>query len=76
MTSGTPIGLKDLILVDENEFVYYILEGFQRMYNEAPEEYREESAYIVENDSADIDNFNYYIAGGFVKIIIPYADNE
>lgn len=61
LNSGSPLGIKDLILVDEKEFASYILAEFQRMYDETPDDYWEEAPDTVESHSADLDNFNYYI---------------
>lgn len=73
LSTGSIIGLSDLILIEDEELASFITEEFQRMYDEAPEEYWIEAPSTVETDSADLVNFNFYITEDYVCIFyFPY----
>lgn len=73
LASGAQINLSSLISADDKDFASYVIDEFQRMYNEAPEEYWEDSLDIVTNDTINIDGLNYYINEDHICIYyFPY----
>lgn len=61
LRSGSILNLSDLLVTDTETFSNYVREEFQRMYDEAPDEYWEDAPYTVYNDSANINNWHYYL---------------
>lgn len=73
LITGDYLWLDDLLMVDNETFAYYITEEFKLMYNEAPEEYWEDAISIVENDSYNMYNYNFYITEDCLAIYYyPY----
>lgn len=73
LTSGSLLKLSDLITIDKEEFSNYITEEFMRMYEEAPDEYWEDAPYIVQEDTLNIDNMNFYLDDeGICIFYFPY----
>lgn len=73
LSSGLQQKLSYLILADTKLFSSLITDEFQRMYDEAPEEYWEDAPDIVKIDSLDLDNLNYYLTEDSICIYyFPY----
>ena len=73
LLSGDYLWLSDLLLIDDQELAYYVLEEFNRMYYEAPGDYWEDAFSIIEGDSYSMNNFNYYITEDCLVIYyFPY----
>lgn len=73
LAEGSLMNLSDLISADPKAFADIITDEFQRMYNEAPEEYWEEALSIVKENALDMDSLNYYITEDSLYIFyFPY----
>ncbi|TAH69837.1 MAG: DUF4163 domain-containing protein [Anaerolineaceae bacterium] len=73
LTTGDMMNLSDLISVDGETFAMMVIDGFQNMYNEAPEEYWDDAPSIVANDALNMENLNYYLTDDSICIFyFPY----
>lgn len=73
LATGNRLELSDLISADDKAFAQLVVDEFQRMYNEAPEEYWEDSLDLVKENASDIDGLRYFITNDSICIYyFPY----
>lgn len=73
LSTGAQLQLSDLIVNDDFAFSNYIADEFQRMFDETPEEYWEDTPTIVREAATNLDGQNYYLTDEYITIFYsPY----
>ena len=71
LSSGQQVELKDLVSNDDNVFSDYLVQEFQRMYEETPEEYWDDAVITLVNSSTILGEMNFYLTEDSLYIYYP-----